>query len=143
MSEVTSAGSTTIIMLRSKRRSSASLISTVGRSSWIVTHSPASLYTVILISRYPGQISASVLTAITRRQSSLLLLTDLGYIVAINKPYSGTLVPLRYYERDSRVASVMIEVNRKLYMDEVTGEKGKEFGKVASQLSELLGVIKG
>jgi N-formylglutamate deformylase len=70
-------------------------------------------------------------------------LTDLGCSVAINKPYSGTLVPLRHYGQDSRVASVMIEVNRRLYMDESTGEKSKEFGKVRSQLSELLGLIKG
>ena len=36
--------------------------------------------------------------------------------VKINSPYSGTIVPLKYYKLDSRVKSVMIEVNRKLYM---------------------------
>ena len=39
----------------------------------------------------------------------------LGYIVAINSPFSGTIVPLKHYHKDQRVESVMIEVNRSLY----------------------------
>jgi hypothetical protein len=54
-----------------------------------------------------------------------------------------TLVPLRHYRQDNRVASIMVEVNWALYMDEGTGEKSKEFVNVRSQLSELLGLIKG
>ena len=40
-----------------------------------------------------------------------------GYTVKINRPFAGSLVPLKYYRKDPRVASVMIEINRKLYMD--------------------------
>jgi N-formylglutamate deformylase len=39
----------------------------------------------------------------------------LGYAVAVNSPFSGTIVPLKHYHKDQRVASVMIEVNRSLY----------------------------
>lgn len=39
-----------------------------------------------------------------------------GYSIALNKPYSGTIVPLKFYEKDKRVSSIMIEVNRKLYL---------------------------
>ena len=39
----------------------------------------------------------------------------LGYDVAIDSPFSGTIVPLKHYHKDQRVASVMIEVNRSLY----------------------------
>jgi N-formylglutamate deformylase len=42
---------------------------------------------------------------------------NLGYKVKINSPYSGTIFPLKYY-KDSRVDSIMIELNRKLYMDD-------------------------
>ena len=42
---------------------------------------------------------------------------DRGYSVAINRPFSGTMVPMRYYHTDPRVRSVMIEINRGLYMD--------------------------
>ena len=40
-----------------------------------------------------------------------------GYSVAIDSPFSGTIVPLRHYHKDKRIASVMIEVNRSLYAD--------------------------
>ena len=38
-----------------------------------------------------------------------------GYRVAIDSPFSGTIVPLKHYHKDKRVESVMIEVNRSLY----------------------------
>ena len=38
-----------------------------------------------------------------------------GYRVAIDSPFSGTIVPLTHYHKDQRVESVMIEVNRSLY----------------------------
>lgn len=45
-----------------------------------------------------------------------------GYSVLKNRPYSGTLVPQGRLG-DSRVTSIMIEVNHRLYMDESTGAK--------------------
>ena len=44
-----------------------------------------------------------------------------------NMPFEGTYVPLKYLNNDSRVSSIMVEVNRKLYMDEVTGDKSNDF----------------
>lgn len=38
-----------------------------------------------------------------------------GYTVSINEPYSGSIVPIKYIG-DKRVQSVMIELNRDLYM---------------------------
>lgn len=46
-----------------------------------------------------------------------------GFSVKRNSPFAGTMVPMKYYLKDKRVSSVMIEINRKLYMDEATGEK--------------------
>ncbi len=40
-----------------------------------------------------------------------------GYCVCINEPYTGSIVPLQFLNRDFRVRSVMIEVNRGLYLD--------------------------
>ena len=37
-----------------------------------------------------------------------------GYSVKVNEPFSGSLVPLKYLN-DSRVVSVMIELNRRIY----------------------------
>jgi hypothetical protein len=45
--------------------------------------------------------------------------------VAVDTPFSGALVPARHYRRDPRVQSVMVEVNRRLYLDEATGLPAK------------------
>jgi N-formylglutamate amidohydrolase len=44
-----------------------------------------------------------------------------GFRVAVDRPFSGALVPLRWYRADPRVAAVMLEVRRGCYMDEATG----------------------
>lgn len=43
-----------------------------------------------------------------------------GLSVSLNQPYSGCMVPGDYYQKDKRVQSIMIEINKKLYMDEVS-----------------------
>ena len=48
---------------------------------------------------------------------------DIGYRVAIDTPFSGALVPSGYFRTDKSVSALMIEVNRKLYMNETTGHK--------------------
>lgn len=40
-----------------------------------------------------------------------------GYRVELNRPYAGTIVPLVYHKRNKRVFSIMVEINRALYMD--------------------------
>jgi N-formylglutamate deformylase len=44
-----------------------------------------------------------------------------GYTVEINFPYSGCLVPARYHG-DNRVPSIMLEINRRLYLKQVVRE---------------------
>jgi N-formylglutamate amidohydrolase len=62
----------------------------------------------------------------------------MGYSVGVNRPYEGTLVPMAFRQRDRRVISIMIEVNRSLYMDEATGRKTAAFASVAQQMNRLL-----
>ncbi len=38
-----------------------------------------------------------------------------------NRPYAGTMVPLAHFRSDDRVQSVMLEINRRLYMGETEG----------------------
>jgi N-formylglutamate amidohydrolase len=57
-----------------------------------------------------------------------------GFRVAVDRPFAGTLVPLRWYGIDPRVASVMLEVRRGTYMDEATGEPLAAFDEVAARL---------
>ncbi len=50
-----------------------------------------------------------------------------GYSVKINCPFGGTIVPVDCYGKNEQVKSVMIEINRNLYMNEQTGKKTKKF----------------
>lgn len=65
-------------------------------------------------------------------------LKQIGYTVQMNCPYDGTLVPLKYYKKDPRVTSVMIEVNRRLYMDVTTGLKTSAFDSIRKQIHGFL-----
>ncbi len=56
-----------------------------------------------------------------------------GYSVQINTPYSGTIVPLKHYKKNKQVHSIMIEVNRKLYM-----ENGKVIKESVDRLNEVM-----
>jgi N-formylglutamate deformylase len=64
-----------------------------------------------------------------------------GYTVEIDQPYSGSLVPTAFYKKDHRVVSILIEVNRRLYMDELTGRKNIKFDIVKGFIQTLLAVI--
>ena len=43
---------------------------------------------------------------------------SLGYSTARDQPFSGTIVPMKHYRKDQRVQSLMIEINRWLYLGE-------------------------
>ena len=60
-----------------------------------------------------------------------------GYKVGINTPFSNSktfAVPMEYH-------SVMIEVNKRLYMDEATLEKSRGFEKLRDDMLSLYGVL--
>ena len=59
-----------------------------------------------------------------------------GYTVKINSPFAGSIVPLKYYEKNKNVQSVMIELNRKLYMNN-SGEKTENFQKLKADIEEI------
>lgn len=61
-----------------------------------------------------------------------------GYEVGVDTPFAGALVPNRFYGRDKRVHSIMIEVRRDLYMDETTGAKNAEFDKIRADLTKIM-----
>ena len=62
--------------------------------------------------------------------------------VQINKPYVGTKVPTAFYRKDGRVASIMVEINSSLYMDETSGAKAPAFDSIKKQIRSLLCSIK-
>jgi N-formylglutamate amidohydrolase len=64
-----------------------------------------------------------------------------GYSIGINWPYSGTIVPLKYYNKSIHVYSIMIEINRKLYIDN-TLKKSKDYKTLKQIIPAYLNEIK-
>ena len=52
---------------------------------------------------------------------------EFNFTVKYNEPFKGSIVPLKFYNKDKRVQSLMIEVRRDLYMDEKSGHKSSKF----------------
>jgi N-formylglutamate deformylase len=63
------------------------------------------------------------------------------FSVLVDRPFAGALVPAKHYRREPRVRAVMIEINRKLYIDEQTGERLPSFGEIRQAVSEMLAVV--
>ncbi|MFI3244170.1 MAG: N-formylglutamate amidohydrolase [Akkermansia sp.] len=61
-----------------------------------------------------------------------------GYEVAINTPFAGALVPMKYYQKNAAVQSLMIELRRDLYMDEETGDKNAHFTSLQTDIRDIL-----
>lgn len=57
--------------------------------------------------------------------------------VTENSLFAGTMVPLKYYNQDKRVLSIMIEINRRLYIDE-SAKKIERYDSVKQDISHIL-----
>lgn len=44
--------------------------------------------------------------------------TDQGFEVALNKPFAGTLILTPFWQRNTKVMGMMIEIRRDVYMNE-------------------------
>lgn len=58
------------------------------------------------------------------------------YSLKFDSPFKGTIVPLPFY-RNKKVFSVLIETNRRLYMDEKTFAKRKNFHKLSRTIDGM------
>ncbi len=69
------------------------------------------------------------------------ILESCGYSTAQDQPFSGTIVPMKHYRKDQRVQSLMIEINRWLYLGEdysVDSERTKTLVSVLGRVAEGL-----
>ncbi len=62
--------------------------------------------------------------------------TSAGFSVAVNDPFAGALVPISRYQIDRRVSAIMVEVNRRLYMNEASGERLPTFDSIAQRIKD-------
>jgi|GEM_PF-235350 len=60
-----------------------------------------------------------------------------GFTVAVNRPYSGALVPMKQCGNERRVWAVMVEVNRDLYLEPGTAEPLPTYPAVADRVRDV------
>ena len=65
-----------------------------------------------------------------------------GYTLGVDWPYSGTMVPMAFYKKDKRVQSIMLEVNRKLYLKEPSKEKSENYAAIKEIVQGFLREMK-
>ena len=66
---------------------------------------------------------------------------DINLTTDINKPFPGCYVPIKFLHQENRVKSIMIEINRELYMNEDTGGKNESFDEIKNIISTLISQI--
>jgi N-formylglutamate deformylase len=66
-----------------------------------------------------------------------------GCSLGIDWPYSGSIVPMEHYKKNKNVASIMLEINRDLYLNEPTNEKSVNYEKIKQVTGEYLEEMKG
>ena len=65
-----------------------------------------------------------------------------GYSLGINRPYSGSIVPLMHYQKNRNVQTIMLEINRKLYLKEQSNEKSDRYSEIKNLTKEFINTIK-
>jgi N-formylglutamate amidohydrolase len=65
------------------------------------------------------------------------VLAGMGYDVKVNDPYKGVELVRAYSDPKAGRHSLQIEINKRLYMNEKTLEKGAGFGNIQKRLAEL------
>jgi N-formylglutamate amidohydrolase len=75
-------------------------------------------------------------------EASKTYFENLGYSLGVDWPYSGSIVPMKYYQKVKRVNSIMLEINRKLYLNEPTNEKSKDYNKTKEVVQGYLNMLR-
>jgi N-formylglutamate deformylase len=70
-------------------------------------------------------------------------LAGMGYEVKVNDPYKGVELVRAFSDPAAGRHSLQIEVNRRLYMDERTGEKTPGFARIARDIERMVKAICG
>jgi N-formylglutamate amidohydrolase len=75
-------------------------------------------------------------------EASIAYFEQRGFSIGVDWPYKGTIVPLAHYQKNKNVNSIMLEVNRKLYLNEPLNEKSERFNEIKQITTDYLKNIK-
>jgi N-formylglutamate amidohydrolase len=61
---------------------------------------------------------------------SIAFFKERNLSLGVDYPFNGSIVPMEYYKKNRDVESIMLEINRKLYLKEGTKEVVQEYIKL-------------
>ncbi|MDA8847361.1 N-formylglutamate amidohydrolase [Flavobacteriaceae bacterium] len=73
---------------------------------------------------------------------SLKFFEERNLTLGVDYPFSGSIVPMEYYQKNKNVESIMLEINRKLYLKEGTNEKSDNYKKTKEIVQKYIELIK-
>ncbi len=74
-------------------------------------------------------------------EASAAFFADRGFRLGIDEPYAGSIVPMKHYRKDARVKSIMLEINRTLYLD-TSYVRGPRFNEIQGIVADFLSTIR-
>lgn len=73
---------------------------------------------------------------------SIDFFNEKGFSLGVDRPYSGSIVPMQYYQKNNKVQSIMLEINRSLYLNEPSNEKSNSYPKIKQVVQDFLEIIR-
>lgn len=65
-----------------------------------------------------------------------------GYSLGVDWPYKGSLVPLEHYQKNRKVHSIMLEINRKLYLKGSANERSGNYEEIKKVVRAFISEMK-
>jgi N-formylglutamate amidohydrolase len=65
-----------------------------------------------------------------------------GYSLGIDWPYSGSIVPMEHYNKNQKVNSIMLEINRNLYLNQPGNKKSDNYKNIQNVVSEYINLLR-
>ncbi len=65
-----------------------------------------------------------------------------GFTLGIDWPYKGSIVPLEHYNNNKNVLTIMLEINRALYLKEPSNDKSENYSEIKNVTSNFIKAIK-
>jgi N-formylglutamate amidohydrolase len=73
--------------------------------------------------------------------ASVKFFWDRGFRLGVDEPYSGSIAPMKHYQKYRQVKSIMLEVNRKLYLN-ANYSRGPRFDEIQGIVTDFLSTIR-
>ncbi|MDA0327245.1 MAG: N-formylglutamate amidohydrolase [Bacteroidetes bacterium] len=73
---------------------------------------------------------------------SVSFFENAGYSLGIDWPYKGSIVPLEHYHKNKNVQTIMLEINRALYLNEPDNKKSENYSETKKVTGDFIKTIK-